>query len=83
MKRMMKGKAPATLAFGYDIEFENVAEFAGKSSNFCSFSMNNKSKGVWIIDTRSINHMCASPSLLTNIIALTTPKLVKLPDGTT
>ena len=40
-------------------------------------------KGLWIIDTGASNHICKDLHLLIDVISLTSPILVFLPDGKT
>lgn len=81
MKKMMKGKAPAIFDPTGEIELGNSIEFASKISNFCLFSIENRNKEVWIIDTGATNHMCHSLQLFDKISLLIKPKIIQLPDG--
>lgn len=60
-------------------------DFAGTSSFTQSFNSSNEkkldTKGIWIVDTGALNHMCCDINLMLNTRSANNVRPVTLPDG--
>lgn len=57
------------------------------TSDFASMAINhnctNRDKGTWIVDTGASNHICTNQALFDDLVDMSTPITVYLPDGST